>query len=160
MSIAITSSLLRTTAVLGVCATVLAGCAGDPGPRTVSGAAGGALVGGALGALTGGGTGNIVAGAIAGGLVGGIIGNALDEEDRRRAYAAEMQALEYGGPGTPVRWDGRGGNYGIIQPGPTYARGSYQKCREYSHTIYVRGRPEVARGVACRNPDGTWSQVS
>jgi surface antigen len=160
MSIAITTSLLRTTAVLGVCATVLAGCAGDPGPRTVSGAAGGALVGGAIGALAGGGTGNIVAGAIAGGLVGGIIGNALDEEDRRRAYAAEMQALEYGGPGTPVRWDGRGGNYGIIQPGPSYARGAYQKCREYSHTIYVRGRPEVARGVACRNPDGTWSQVS
>ena len=128
MSIAVSSSLLRTTAILGVCATLLAGCAGDPGPRTAMGAAGGALAG--------------------------------DEEDRRRAYAAEMQALEYGGPGTPVRWDGRGGNYGVIQPGPIYARGAYQKCREYSHTIYVRGRPEVARGVACRNPDGTWSQVS
>lgn len=160
MSIAISSSLLRTTAILGVCGALLAGCAGDPGPKTGAGVVGGALVGGTIGALTGGGGSSIVAGAIAGGLVGGVIGNALDEEDRRRAYAAEMQALEYGGPGTPVRWDGRGGNYGVIQPGPVYARGSYQKCREYSHTIYVRGRPEVARGVACRNPDGTWSQVS
>ena len=151
---------IRTTAALSLTAVVLAGCAGDPGPRTVSGAAGGALVGGAIGALTGGGTGNIVAGAIAGGLVGGVIGNALDEEDRRRAYAAEMQALEYGGPGTPVSWQGQRGARGTIVPGPYHARGQYQRCRDYSHTIYIQGRPEVARGVACRNPDGTWSPIS
>jgi surface antigen len=151
---------IRTTAALSLTAVLLAGCAGDPGPRTVSGAAGGALVGGALGALTGGGTGNIVAGAIAGGLVGGVIGNALDEEDRRRAYAAEMQALEYGGPGTPVSWQGQRGARGTIVPGPYHARGQYQRCRDYSHTIYIQGRPEVARGVACRNPDGTWSPIS
>lgn len=161
MPLSLSADWLRTTAIVGVCASLIAGCAGDPGPRTVSGAAGGALVGGAIGALTGSGSaGNIVAGALIGGLVGGAIGNALDEEDRRRAYDAEMRALEYGGPGTPVRWNGEGGNYGIIQPGPVYARGSYQKCRDYSHTIYVRGRPEVARGVACRNPDGTWTQIS
>jgi surface antigen len=151
---------IRTTAALSLTAVLLAGCAGDPGPRTVSGAAGGALVGGAIGALTGGGTGNIVAGAIAGGLVGGVIGNALDEEDRRRAYAAEMQALEYGGPGTPVSWQGQRGARGTIVPGPYHARGQYQRCRDYSHTIYIQGRPEVARGVACRNPDGTWSPIS
>jgi surface antigen len=154
------ANFVRITAVIGLSGALLVGCAGDPGPRTVSGAAGGALLGGAVGALTGSSTSSIVAGALIGGLVGGAIGNALDEEDRRSAYAAEMQALEYGGPGTPVRWDGRGGNYGVIQPGPVYARGSHQRCREYSHTIYVRGRPEVARGVACRNPDGTWSQIS
>jgi surface antigen len=152
--------LLRSTAVLALSATVLAGCAGDPGPRTASGAAGGALLGGAIGALSGGGTGNIVAGAIAGGLVGGVLGNALDEEDRRRAYAAEMQALEYGGPGTPVSWQGQQGARGTIVPGPYHSRGAHQRCRDYSHTIYIQGRPEVARGVACRNPDGTWSQIS
>src|SRR5690606_10434877 len=153
-------SIARTTAALSLSAVLLAGCAGDPGPRTASGAVGGALVGGTIGALTGGGAGNIVAGAIAGGLVGGVIGNALDEEDRRRAYAAEMQALEYGGPGTPVAWQGEGGARGTIVPGPYHSRGQYQRCREYSHTIYIQGRPEVARGVACRNPDGTWSQIS
>ena len=153
-------SVLRATAALALSASVLAACAGDPGPRTASGAVGGALVGGAIGALAGGGTGNIVAGAIAGGLVGGVIGNALDEEDRRRAYAAEMQALEYGGPGTPVSWQGQRGARGTIVPGPYHARGQYQRCRDYSHTIYIQGRPEVARGVACRNPDGTWSPIS
>lgn len=159
-AIALRPAAVRAVAVLGLSAMLLGACAGDPGPRTEAGVVGGALAGAGIGALTGGRTGDIVAGAIIGGLVGGVIGNALDEEDRRRAYAAEMQALEYGGPGTPVRWDGRGGNYGVIQPGPPYARGSYQRCREYSHTIYVRGRPEVARGVACRNPDGTWTQIS
>ena len=66
------------------------------------------------------------------------------------------------GRARPCAGTARAAIYGVIQPGPTYARGAYQKCREYSHTIYVRGRPEVARGVACRNPDGArWpSQVS
>jgi len=154
------ATLARNAVAIGLAGVLLAGCATEPGPNTGAGVFGGALAGGAIGALTGGGTGNIVAGAILGGLVGGAIGNALDEEERRRAYAAEMQALEYGGPGTPVRWTGKGGNYGVIQPGPEYARGSYQRCREYSHTIYVRGRPEVARGVACRNADGTWNPIS
>jgi surface antigen len=154
------STVVRSAAALALSASVLAGCAGDPGPRTAQGAVGGALVGGAIGALTGGGTGNIVAGAIAGGLVGGVLGNALDEEDRRRAYAAEMQALEYGGPGTPVSWQGQQGARGTIVPGPYHSRGAHQRCRDYSHTIYIQGRPEVARGVACRNPDGTWSQIS
>jgi surface antigen len=153
------ATAIRLTAAVSVTA-LIAGCAGDPGPRTTMGAAGGALLGGSIGALTGSGSaGNIVAGAVIGGLVGGIIGNALDEEDRRRAYAAEMQALEYGGPGTPVSWEGRQGR-GTIVPGPYHSRGSYQRCRDYSHTIYIGGRPQVARGVACRNPDGTWTQIS
>jgi surface antigen len=150
----------RKAGVVGFCALVLAGCAGEPGEKTAAGAVGGALVGGAIGALTGGHGRDVVAGAIIGGLVGGVIGNALDEEDRRRAYAAEIQALEYGGPGTPVSWEGRRGTRGTIVAGPYHARGQYQRCRDYSHTIYINGRPEVARGVACRNPDGTWSQIS
>ena len=101
-----------------------------------------------------------IIGVGAGGVVGGVIGNALDEEDRRRAYAAEMQALEYGGPGAPVSWEGERGSRGTIVPGPYHARGQYQRCRDYSHTIYVQGKPEVARGVACRNPDGTWSRIT
>ncbi|MCC6946967.1 MAG: hypothetical protein IT539_04285 [Bradyrhizobiaceae bacterium] len=150
----------RKALMLGAVALALAGCAGEPGEKTGAGIATGALAGGAIGALTGGGGRDIVAGAIIGGLVGGVIGNALDEEDRRRAYAAEMQALEYGGPGTPVSWQGQRGTRGTIVPGPYHARGQYQRCRDYSHTIYINGRPEVARGVACRNPDGTWSQIS
>lgn len=150
----------RNTVAIGLAGVLLAACAGEPGPHTGAGAVGGALAGGAIGALTGGSTSNIVAGALIGGLVGGAIGNALDEEDRRRAYAAEMQALEYGGPGTPVSWQGQRGARGTIVPGPYHARGQYQRCREYSHTVYIQGRPEVARGVACRNPDGSWNPIS
>jgi surface antigen len=150
----------RKATAVGLCALLLGACAGEAGPKTEAGILGGALAGGAIGALTGGGGRDIVAGAIIGGLVGGVIGNALDEEDRRRAYAAEIQALEYGGPGTPVSWQGQRGTRGTIVPGPYHARGQYQRCRDYSHTIYVNGRPEVARGVACRNPDGTWTQIS
>lgn len=145
----------------------LAGCANDPsvGPRQETGAVAGALAGGALGALLGGrGTGSRVAGAaigaVAGGILGGAIGASLDERDRRIAYDAEMRALESGEAGAPTSWQGeRRGAYGTVVPGPYYvSRGL--RCREYSHTIYIDGRPQTARGAACRNPDGTWTPVT
>ena len=80
----------------------------------------------------------------------------MDEEDRQRAYAAEMEALENGAPGAPVGWrSDHTAYYGTIVPGPYYYVRRGVRCREYSHTIYVHGRPEIARGTACRNPDGT-----
>ena len=79
-------------------ALILAGCAGEPGPKTGAGVATGAFTGAVIGAATGRGPGAALAGAVIGGVVGGSIGNALDEQDRRRAYEAEMRALEYGGP--------------------------------------------------------------
>jgi surface antigen len=151
---------LRNTVAIGLAGALLAGCAGEPGAKTGAGIATGALAGAGIGALAGGGGRSVVAGAILGGLVGGVLGNALDDEDRRRAYAAEMQALEYGGPGSPVSWQGQRGARGTIIAGPQYARGPYERCREYTHTIYINGRPEVARGVACRNPDGAWNPIS
>jgi surface antigen len=153
-------ALSGTPTILMALACVLAGCADDPGPKTGAGIATGALAGGLIGAATGRGPGSVVAGAAIGGIVGGTIGNALDAEDRRRAYMAEMQALEYGGPGAPVGWRGEHGAYGTIVAGSPYPQGGYERCREYSHTIYVQGRPQTARGVACRNPDGTWNPIS
>lgn len=152
--------IVRRTAGIGVIALILAGCAGEPGPKTGAGAFSGALAGGLIGAATGHGARGALAGAVIGGLVGGAVGNALDEQDRRRAYMAEMEALEYGGPGAPVSWRGEHGAYGTIVAGPPYVYEGHQRCREYTHTIHIHGRPEVARGVACRNPDGTWNQVS
>src|SRR5512141_3440132 len=84
----------------------LAACAGSPdgsgpGPRENTGTLLGAGTGALLGAaVAGGGTGNRVAGAAIGGVLGGLIGNrigaGLDDEDRQRAYAAQMGALERG----------------------------------------------------------------
>jgi surface antigen len=98
-------------------------------------------------------------GGISGGILGGAIGGNLDERDRQRAYAAEVQALESGEPGIPVGWRGDGPKrYGTVVPGAPYqARGT--RCRDYSHSIYIDGKPQIARGTACRNPDGSWSPV-
>jgi surface antigen len=142
-----------------IAALTLASCA-DAGPKTQAGAATGAFTGAVIGASTGRGPGAALAGALIGGIVGGNIGNALDERDRRRAYEAEMQALEYGGPGSPVSWHGEHGAYGTIVAGPAYPQGNHDRCRQYTHTIYIQGRPQAARGVACRNPDGTWTEIS
>src|SRR5262245_43509753 len=157
---------VRVACAVLVAATALAGCANDPyAPNQSAGAMAGALTGGALGALLGGrGTGSRLAGAAigaaAGGLLGSAIGASLDERDRQAAYAAEMQALESGAPGAPVGWrSDHTAYYGTVVPGPYYDRRGL-RCREYSHTIYVGGRPEIARGTACRNPDGSWSPVT
>jgi surface antigen len=93
------------------------------------------------------------------GMLGNGIGGGLDERDRQRAYDAELRALEQGEPGEPVGWRGAAGRNGTVVPGASYeTRGT--RCRDYSHTIYVDGKPQTARATACRNPDGTWSPVS
>jgi surface antigen len=149
--------------VVALLAGNLAGCSADSGPKEVGGTAVGAVAGGLIGNAIGGSAGNRLAGTVIGATVGGVLGNrigaSLDEEDRRRAYAAQMQALETGPSGAPVAWrnpdDGR---YGNVVPGPAYqANGA--TCRQYTETIYIDGGPQVARGTACRNPDGTWSTV-
>ena len=60
----------------------MAACSPDAGPREVGGAAAGDAIDNALG-----------------GLFGNRSGAALDDEDSRRAYQAEMQALELGPSG-------------------------------------------------------------
>jgi surface antigen len=141
----------------------LAACTADSGPKEVGGTAAGALVGGFIGNAIGGSAGNRFAGTLIGATVGGIFGNrigaALDDEDRRRAYAAQMQALETGPSGAPVAWrNPESGRYGDVVPGPAYqANGG--TCRQYTHTVYIDGQPQSERGTACRNPDGTWTKI-
>lgn len=146
----------------------LSACAGDPntgtGPKENTGTLVGGLTGALIGSQIGGNTaarlGATVAGAMIGGLVGNRIGAAMDDEDKQRAYAAQIEALEQRPPGAPVAWrNPDSGRYGSIVPGPQYDRQGL-KCRQYTHTIYIDGRPQTARGAACRNPDGTWTPVS
>jgi len=148
-------------------AAVLAACSATPetgsGAKENTGTLIGALTGGLIGSQFGGGTGERVAAGLAGAAVGGLIGNrigaSMDEEDRRRAYAAQIQALESGRSGAAVAWrNPDSGRYGSIVPGPAYQSNGLQ-CRPYTHTIYIDGRPQVAQGNACRNPDGTWTAV-
>ncbi len=158
-------SKIMAVALIGA---AVAGCAGNPetgtGPKENTGTLVGALAGAAVGSQIGGGPGERVAAAVAGGLIGGLIGNrlgqAMDDEDKKRAYAAQIQALESGPSGAPVAWrNPDSGRYGSIVPGPAYQQAG-NSCRQYTHTIYIDGKPQTARGAACRNPDGSWQPMS
>ena len=137
-----------------VCAVPLAAChaacAATPetgqGAKENTGTAIGAVTGALIGSQFGGNLASHLAAGVAGAAIGGLIGNrigaSMDEEDKKRAYAAQMQALE----------GGQSGAAAYQQAGNT--------CRQYTHTIYIDGKPQTARGAACRNPDGTWNPIS
>lgn len=122
----------------------------------------GALIGGIIGNKFGNGTGKVLttaAGIVVGGIIGSEIGRRLDERDRLIAQQAEFAALEKGQTGVATPWrSAHTRYYGQIVPGKPY-RIRELDCRDYVHTVYIDGRPEILRGTACRNPDGTWSQV-
>lgn len=145
-------------ASMALAALVIAGCANNQQNGTVVGAVAGGLVGNTLGK----GNGKVlatVAGAVVGGVVGSEIGKRMDEHDRDRARRAERDAFERGESGRPVAWrNPDNGHYGEVIPERAYRRGP-QDCRDYTHKVYIDGRPEAMRGTACRNPDGTWSDV-
>jgi len=152
-------SAARFAAVTAI-ALALAACAGDPdtgrGPRENTGTLLGGLAGAAIGSQFGGGVSGHLAGAAIGAGLGALIGNrigaAMDDEDRQRAYAAQMSALNDGASGAPVSW--RNPDSG------RYYEADGRRCRSYTHTIYIDGRPQTARGTACHNPDGTWTPLS
>ncbi|MEA2819295.1 MAG: hypothetical protein QOJ86_1299 [Bradyrhizobium sp.] len=92
-------------------------------------------------------------------LIGTKIGSALNDDDRRLAYEAQIKALESGSPGAPMPWrNPASGRYGNIVPGPAYDRKGAQ-CRGYSHSVTINGQLEIARGTACRSTDGVWSAI-
>jgi surface antigen len=144
-------------------ALTLAACAADPGAGSrQDGASLGTLANSLFSTSQAGSAAGVtgsVGAAPAGGILSGPVGASLDERDRRRAAAAEKQALEQGQPGEPVGWRGGGGRHGTVVPGVDYEiRGT--RCRDYTHSIYIEGRPQTARTTACRNPDGTWSPAA
>lgn len=79
------------------------------------------------------------------GLPSGSLGANLDPADKAAANKAEMAALASGERKT---WRGDDGSYGYIAP----ANGAGD-CRDFTHTIYINGRPVVGKGTACRAGD-------
>lgn len=151
---------------LAICAALpllVTGC-GPEGPSNAdTGTLVGAVAGGIIGNQVGSGTGRVLAtaaGAFVGGVVGHSIGQRMDEHDRRLARQAEFAALERGQSGVATPWrNPDNGHYGEVVPRRSYKLGG-RSCREYTHTVYIDGRPETMRGKACRNPDGTWKDVA
>ncbi|HET6390805.1 RT0821/Lpp0805 family surface protein [Hyphomicrobium sp.] len=145
-------------------AALLCACSNGQGgvDNTGTGLVLGSIAGGVIGNQFGKGSGNVaatVAGAVVGGIVGSQIGKSLDERDRRLAEEAEYDALERGQSGSPRQWrDPETGHYGEIVPSKPYKRG-VADCRDYTHTVYIDGRPQKVHGTACRSSDGTWQSV-
>jgi len=88
------------------------------------------------------------------GVVGAAIGRELDAADRATAVAAQQEAVV---SGARKSWRGAHGSYGFIEPGPEASLGG---CRDYTHKIFIDGRPQQAKGQACKKPDGGWRVTS
>ncbi|HET8726982.1 MAG TPA: RT0821/Lpp0805 family surface protein [Alphaproteobacteria bacterium] len=136
---------------------LLAGCTTGGTKQTV-GSLGGAVAGGLVGSQIGGGTGQLIAtgaGALLGAFLGSEIGASLDRADQMAAQQTAQRTFETVPTGQSATWrNPDSGHYGTITPTRTYqANNGY--CRDYTHTIYIDGRAETARGTACRQSDGT-----
>lgn len=161
---------LRTTALAATAVLSLAACQNPNGgmggiggmntSETV-GTLGGAVAGGLLGSRFGGGAGKLATTAI-GTLVGAYAGQQLARHftaaDQNRASDAEERAVANN---QTITWNNpESGNRGTIQPVKTYQGSNGQTCRDYNHTVVIDGKTEVARGTACRQPDGSWRLMS
>jgi surface antigen len=99
------------------------------------------------------------AGAVIGGIGSNEVGRQMSDRERRIAANAEYRALEYGRSGAPTAWDYPATSHrGSIVPGRPYKK-DHQYCRTYTHTINRGGPAETVKGIACREPNGTWRSV-
>ena len=86
------------------------------------------------------------------GALAGPLGADLDEADRRKAFDAQVAALE---SGQRKSWKGGKGMFGFVEPGPEGARAE-GSCRDVALTVYVAGRPRTAKGIGCKDAGGAW----
>lgn len=97
--------------------------------------------------------------AMHGGLIGGSVGASLTGAEKRTALEAEYKALEYTPSGKAVPWTGNQNHRGEVVAAQPYQVGS-QNCRQYTQTVFTGAASAVARGTACRNPDGSWTPLT
>jgi surface antigen len=160
---------ISSVAIVLTGALALAGCQTSSDPYASNsgigvgqgvGTVGGAVLGGIAGNQFGGGRGQVaatIAGAVIGGFLGGAVGQQIDTNDRDRARRAQLAAVQ---TGNSRSWRGESSDaYGSVEPGEIYTSSS-GRCREYTHTIFIGGRPQQGRGTACQNADGQWEIVS
>ncbi len=134
-------------------------CRQSPDP---AGVVAGALIGGLLGYGLGDGRGGpTVAGIVVGGVAGAALTQNLNCEDRSYAYRTYYDGLNSGAPNRSYDWrNQRSGNYGSFNVNDYYNDPYGFRCANFSQEIFVQGRPQEARGRACRQPDGTWAIVN
>jgi surface antigen len=95
-----------------------------------------------------------------GGLIGQKLGTAFEASDKPLALEAEYKALEETPAGQKSIWTNpKNNNGGEVIAAQPYRVGS-QNCRQYSHTFFVKGVTQTAKGTACRNSDGSWTPLT
>jgi len=121
----------------------------------------GALIGGLLGnALGRGGGGATIAGVVAGGALGAVLTKNMDCEDQSYAYKTYYDGFNSGRTNVPYQWrNPRNGNYGEMRINDYANDRSGFRCANFTQEIFIKGRPQAARGRACQQPDGTWAIV-
>ena len=126
---------VRLAGCVALTGLLMGACAGNPvtgaGPYENTGTAVGVVGGAVVGSQFGRGSGRVastVAGAAIGGLIGNRIGAALDDEDRTRAYQAQMQALEF-------RRLGRSGRLAQRQLGPPWYGCPWSRLSTQCHDL-------------------------
>ena len=129
-------------------------------PKENTGAVVGAGLGGLAGSVIGDGGGQLVAvgvGTLIGAVMGFEVGKSLDRADKLALVQAQHDALEYGVSGSTTTWKNPdSGNSGEVVPQPAYRQDNGTICREFLQVIMVGDEVESARGIACREPAGTW----
>jgi Ni/Co efflux regulator RcnB len=124
----------------------------------------GALIGGLIGKAAGGDdhrSGSTVAGVIIGGAVGAALTKDMDCNDRSYAYRSYYDGFNAGRPGARYSWRNPANSHrGDMVVNDYYSDRSGFRCANFTQTIYIQGRPQVARGRACRQPDGSWAVVN
>jgi len=147
---------------LAMAASLAAGCSQNTGPNEAGGTLVGAAAGGLIGSQFGSGSGKLAAtgiGVLLGGLLGNKIGKQMDDEDKRRAMAAQNAA--YGAPiGQQIVWNNPNNDHsGSIVPTREGTDAAGNQCREFQTTVTIGGQAQQAYGQACRQPDGSWKVV-
>jgi Ni/Co efflux regulator RcnB/surface antigen len=123
----------------------------------------GGLIGGLLGNAAGGGgnrTGATIAGVIFGGAVGAALTRNMDCEDRSYAYKSYYNGFNSGRTGQYEWRNPRNDHRGEFRVGSYYNDPYGFRCARFTQVTYIQGRSYSAKGVACRQPDGSWATVN
>ncbi|SMH60140.1 RT0821/Lpp0805 family surface protein [Azospirillum agricola] len=152
----------RAMALATVMALSVGACqTGSMSTSETVGTLGGAVAGGLLGSRFGGGAGKVATtavGTLLGAYAGNLLGRRFGDADQTRASDAEERAVS---SNQAITWNNPQSGYsGNVQPTRTYQDSNGQTCRDYTHTVTIDGKREVARGTACRQGDGNWKLVS
>lgn len=92
--------------------------------------------------------------AVSGALLGPV-GQGLDQKDIDSAFKAQLGALD---SGKRTSWRGQKGTFGYVEVGSE--GGLTGTCRDYTHVVYVGGRPRNGKGTACKGSGGEWTTSS